>query len=679
MADLIQLRRGTETDWAAIDPVLAQGEFAVTLDSLDSDPKFKIGDGIKKWSELLYIGVAGETPEHNQLDGLQGGSIGEYYHLTETETTSLGNLLAFLTGTAKQTLRYNTEGALEAISNVNVDRTASSTYHTIEFPGTLNRIETIVTATNQISVGKNLDGIGFNAETIAAIGSLLSLTRVTGNQFMINVAETYNANSSLLKFMDSDAIIRFQVKMGGAIMSKDLAGTGDRPLLADENGNIEAGSADILTNSHSHTNKTLLDGIIAGEDGDVLIYDETSGLWLPNAIPAPELQYFEESRSVAAPNATVPAHKITPKGDETNIDAVISPKGTGAILAQIPDGTATGGNKRLGNYALDLQRQRASANNIAGGNIASNNATIINGHSNEANGTWSFIANGYNNIANGQYSIILNGYSNLIYGELGSGVYGYKNTGNVIFYGEACEITGRGCSIVSGYMAKIKTKVTGVYLGNVILSGKSNIGDSTSREIDGNVICGGNNHKIGIGVLASKNFIGSGSDCEIKSNYCGILTGYFALAQHYGQQAHASGRFAAVGDAQRSDYVLRGHVLTTNYYRLYLDNVSALIDLSQAGAYSTWQCKLRVTGLRGLTGAIDHYVSEHNFMIYRENGTPVIADYTEIHVHQVAASSVATGVSITTNSLAIDIATTENNWQFVAHLETVETFSSSLV
>jgi hypothetical protein len=66
-------------------------------------------------------------------------------------------------------------------------------------------------------------------------------------------------------------------------------------------------------------------------------------------------------------------------------------------------------------------------------------------------------------------------------------------------------------------------------------------------------------------------------------------------------------------------------------------------------------------------------------MIYRENSTPVIADLTEIHTHQVVGSSVATGVSITTNSLAIDIATTENNWQFVAHLETVETFSSSLV
>ena len=56
MADLIQLRKDTEANWIEADPILAQGEHAITLDNLDTEPKFKIGDGIHLWSELPYFG-----------------------------------------------------------------------------------------------------------------------------------------------------------------------------------------------------------------------------------------------------------------------------------------------------------------------------------------------------------------------------------------------------------------------------------------------------------------------------------------------------------------------------------------------------------------------------------------------------------------------------------------------
>src|SRR5512143_2727437 len=61
--------------------------------------------------------------------------------------------------------------------------------------------------------------------------------------------------------------------------------------------------------------------------------------------------YFTQSRNITAPNATVPAHSFSVNGAEVNIDAVFSPKGTGAILAQVPNGTLAGGNKR-GNNAV---------------------------------------------------------------------------------------------------------------------------------------------------------------------------------------------------------------------------------------------------------------------------------------------------------------------------------------
>jgi hypothetical protein len=55
--------------------------------------------------------------------------------------------------------------------------------------------------------------------------------------------------------------------------------------------------------------------------------------------------YWQEAQFTAAPNNLVNANSLTPIAPTTNADAVIRPKGTGALLAQVPDNTATGGNK----------------------------------------------------------------------------------------------------------------------------------------------------------------------------------------------------------------------------------------------------------------------------------------------------------------------------------------------
>lgn len=62
MAVQIQLRNDTAANWTSANPVLAQGEMGVELDTL----KFKIGDGIDNWTELPYGLAAGEITE---IDG----------------------------------------------------------------------------------------------------------------------------------------------------------------------------------------------------------------------------------------------------------------------------------------------------------------------------------------------------------------------------------------------------------------------------------------------------------------------------------------------------------------------------------------------------------------------------------------------------------------------------------
>lgn len=50
MALRIQFRRDTAANWTSVNPVLAEGELGLELDT----DKFKIGDGTSDWGSLSY-------------------------------------------------------------------------------------------------------------------------------------------------------------------------------------------------------------------------------------------------------------------------------------------------------------------------------------------------------------------------------------------------------------------------------------------------------------------------------------------------------------------------------------------------------------------------------------------------------------------------------------------------
>ena len=59
MADIIQIRRDTQGNWLDVDPILAQGEFAVEVDT----NQFKIGNGTDVYSVLPYVTQGPEGPQ----------------------------------------------------------------------------------------------------------------------------------------------------------------------------------------------------------------------------------------------------------------------------------------------------------------------------------------------------------------------------------------------------------------------------------------------------------------------------------------------------------------------------------------------------------------------------------------------------------------------------------------
>jgi hypothetical protein len=73
MATTIQFRRGLAAEWQSVNPVLAQGEMGLELDT----NKAKIGNGVLNWNDLPYSGIVG--PQGPQgIQGIQGeiGPVG---------------------------------------------------------------------------------------------------------------------------------------------------------------------------------------------------------------------------------------------------------------------------------------------------------------------------------------------------------------------------------------------------------------------------------------------------------------------------------------------------------------------------------------------------------------------------------------------------------------------------
>jgi len=136
----------------------------------------------------------------------------------------------------------------------------------------------------------------------------------------------------------------------------------------------------------------------------------------------------------ASPNNTINAVCIGPVGGTTNVDLVLKPKGSGALISHVADSAATGGNKRGAN-AVDFQRNRFAAADVA-------------------SGSESFVGSGIGNRATGSYSAVPGGSSNNVSGQSGCAL----NEQNVVSGRGALAINGGNaaagnCSLASGTYA----------------------------------------------------------------------------------------------------------------------------------------------------------------------------------------------------------------------------------
>ena len=197
-----------------------------------------------------------------------------------------------------------------------------------------------------------------------------------------------------------------------------------------------------------------------GTIGQVLSTNGSATLgWASTGSSITQVTFAE---STAAPNDTVYVDSIkaagTPAGG--NVDLALSPKGTGALTAQVADSTATGGNKRGAN-AVDWQSSvRVAATQVASGA----QATISGGKENTASGIQSVVGGGLNNAASAIYTTIGGGYAGTASAGRATIAGGYLNTAS----GGHAIISGGYANTASGSYAT----VPGGFNGNAELEGK---------------------------------------------------------------------------------------------------------------------------------------------------------------------------------------------------------------
>jgi hypothetical protein len=226
---------------------------------------------------------------------------------------------------------------------------------------------------------------------------------------------------------------------------------------------------------------------------------ETKKITISNFRTAVGVSNWSESFS----STTQATSQWIPNNAATNVNAAITPKGTGAIVAAIPDGTAVGGNAR-GQYAVDFQMVRSAANQVASGDR-------------------SFIGSGINNRNENTNSVIVGGINNLISGS-GSGNHLIAGgNGNSINSGQQPHFIGGGTS---------NSLTFGSY--SVVVGGQSNTAAQS------HVFMGGGQSNSG-GSAGSHTVVVGGQSNTTNASYATIVGG---------QTNTATGTWSFIGGGQ---------------------------------------------------------------------------------------------------------------------------------
>jgi hypothetical protein len=204
------------------------------------------------------------------------------------------------------------------------------------------------------------------------------------------------------------------------------------------------------------------------------------------------------------------------------------------------------------------------------------------------------------------------------------------------------------------------------------------IGTNNTSDGEGSVAIGDLNTAINTGSFSlgascnsTGNFSNAIGDAANANGDYSTSIGFRSSADRYGQVAFANGRFAAIGDAQNSRFILRGQSTSTTARNLTLTGLTASgflgIPVGKVMAMT-----INIAGISSL-GAVAHYVRQYAVKNILETSTQVYAPVT-IGTDFPSGTSIALSVNDPDNTLRIVVTGTSGPayWRWVATIDAVE-------
>lgn len=194
MADKIQIRRDTAANWAAANPLLAQGELVMEL----SPMRFKVGDGVTAYNSLPYSFEStggGGTTDHGLLAGLTDDDHPQYHDDTRGDAR-------YYTQAQIDSQQSTQDTAIAANMAANTANGAANAVNAANIASNDNDISTLQAdqATQDTAISGNATDIATNSTDIATNAGDIT-TNATNLQNHID-DDTNPHSTSLLNLSD---------------------------------------------------------------------------------------------------------------------------------------------------------------------------------------------------------------------------------------------------------------------------------------------------------------------------------------------------------------------------------------------------------------------------------------------------------------------------------------------
>lgn len=287
------------------------------------------------------------------------------------------------------------------------------------------------------------------------------------------------------------------------IKNQQPTGTLVTTPLTPQNGQI------LIGNGYDFSLSNLIGG------SNVSITNSSGGITI--SVPSMGLSQFIESGNTSVPNDIIPIDAfIATDASYADIDVALVAKGIGATLAQVPDGTVAGGNKR-GLYATDLQKTRGVASAVASGAYS----VVVGGQTNTASAFYTVATGGASNTASSHYSFVGGGQSNTASTDTHATVCGGEsNTAS----SQHAFIGGGTLNISSGSASTV-----GGGAANTASGGRSVVCGGAENNTSGgwSVISGGQNNRIS----STYSVVTGGFQNEAQANFSFIAGGTYGITR----------------------------------------------------------------------------------------------------------------------------------------------------